>query len=90
MKIIILSASTGGGHMSAANAIKEYFESKNCSAAVIDAIEYISPLLNKTLTEVYEYIAMKQPKLWKMMYKTSNTKAVNKLVSGISGCIWPF
>lgn len=84
MKITILSASTGGGHMSAANAIKEYFESKNCQARVIDAIEYISPLLNKTVTEVYEYIAMKQPKLWKMMYKTSNTKAVNKLVSSIN------
>lgn len=87
MKIIILSASTGGGHMSAANAIKEFFASKKVSAKVVDAIEYISPLLNKTVTEVYEYIAIKQPKLWKMMYGASNTKAVNKMVSGANSII---
>ena len=40
--------------MSAANAIKEFFASKKVSAKVVDAIEYISPLLNKTVTEVYE------------------------------------
>ena len=41
MKVIILSASTGGGHMSAANAIKDYLISKNHTAEVIDTIEYI-------------------------------------------------
>ncbi len=49
MKAIILSASTGGGHMSAAKAIKEYLDSHKASADVIDALEYISPFLNKQL-----------------------------------------
>ena len=49
MKVIILSASTGGGHMSAANAIRDYLISKNHTAEVIDTIEYISPFLNKTV-----------------------------------------
>ena len=53
MKVIILSASTGGGHMSAANAIRDYLISKNHTAEVIDTIEYISPFLNKTVTEIY-------------------------------------
>ncbi len=80
MKTIILSASTGGGHMSAANAIKDYLVENNNTAEVIDALEYINPLLNKTITETYEYIAIKNPLLWKMMYKSSNKKSGNKLV----------
>lgn len=87
MKAIILSASTGGGHMSAAKAIKEYLNSHEVSADVIDALEYISPLLNKTVTEIYEYLALKQPTIWKMMYKTSNNKAVNRLVLGTNNLI---
>ena len=77
MKVIILSASTGGGHMSAANAIKDYLISKNHTAEVIDTIEYISPFLNKTVTEIYEYVATKSPMLWKLVYKSSNNKSIN-------------
>ncbi len=87
MKITILSASTGGGHMSAANAIKDYFVSHNVFATVVDAIEYISPVLNKTITEIYEYIATKQPKLWKMVYNSSNNETINRLVVGINSVI---
>ena len=61
MKIIILSASTGGGHMSAANCVKEYLNENGDSATVIDTLEYISPLLNKTVVEVYEHLAKKHP-----------------------------
>ncbi len=87
MKAIILSASTGGGHISAANAIKEYLNSKGASSDVIDALEYINPLLNKTVTEIYEYLATRQPAIWKMMYKSSNNKAVNRLVLGTNSLI---
>ncbi len=87
MKIIILSASTGGGHMSAANAIKSYLIPLGISVEVFDALEYVSPILNKTVTEIYEYVATKQPKIWKMVYDSSNKKSVNKLVGGINGLI---
>ncbi len=87
MKVIILSASTGGGHMSAAKSIKEYLNSNGAYADVIDAIEYISPFLNKTVTEIYEYLATKQPAIWKMMYKSSNNEAVNRLVFGTNKLI---
>ncbi len=87
MNIVILSASTGGGHLSAANAIKQYFISKGIETEVVDAIEYISPILNKTVTEVYEYIALKQPKIWKMVYDSANKKTGNKLVAGINSII---
>lgn len=87
MNIIILSASTGGGHMSAANSIKEFFISKNHNAKVVDALEYINPILNKTVTETYEYIATKQPKIWKLIYDSANKKTFNKLISGINSII---
>lgn len=87
MKVVILSASTGGGHMSAANALKDYINSNGSEAVVIDAIEYISPLLNKTVTEVYEYVATKNPILWKMMYKSSNKKSVNSIIGKTNSLI---
>ncbi len=80
MKVVILSASTGGGHMSASNALKDYLKSNSVDAMVIDAIEYISPLLNKTVTEIYEYMAKKNPLLWKMMYNSSNKKSLNNII----------
>ena len=87
MKIIILSASTGGGHMSAAKAIKEYLTENECASEVVDALEYISPILNKTVTETYEYIATKNPLLWKMIYNSSNKQSLNKLINIITSLI---
>ncbi|MBQ3093074.1 MAG: galactosyldiacylglycerol synthase [Clostridia bacterium] len=88
MKVVILSASTGGGHMSASNNIRDYLESKNISVKVIDAIEYISPLLNKTVNEIYSYIAVKQPRIWKLVYNTSNNyRTVNKIILSINNII---
>lgn len=87
MKVIILSASTGGGHMSAANAISEYLTEKNAETKVVDALEYISPILNKTITETYEFLAKRSPKLWKLMYNSSNHRAINKVVSSSNSLI---
>ncbi|MBQ2671268.1 MAG: galactosyldiacylglycerol synthase [Clostridia bacterium] len=87
MKIIILSASTGGGHMSAANCVKDYFNNNGDQAEVIDTLEYINHVLNKTVTEIYEYVAIKHPALWKMIYKTANNKKLNKIIFGTNNLI---
>ena len=55
-----------------------YLNENGVQTNVIDAIEYISHILNKTITEIYEYIAVKSPLLWKMMYKSSNKKIINE------------
>lgn len=73
--------------MSAANAIKEYLLEENCSADVVDALEYINPILNKTITETYEYIATKNPLLWKMIYRSSNKRSFNKLINIVTSLI---
>lgn len=74
MKILILSASTGGGHMTAAKALKSYILTvqKDSIVEVVDTLEYINPLLNKTITESYLYMAKKNPKMFGILYNTSN------------------
>lgn len=87
MKAIILSASTGSGHMSAARAINEYLMESGVQSEVIDTLKYISPILNKTVTEIYDFIAKYHPKIWKMMYDTSNKKTVNKLLLSVNNLV---
>lgn len=73
--------------MSAANCVKEYLNENGDSATVIDTLEYISPLLNKTVIEVYEHLAKKHPTIWKLMYTTTNKKSLNKIVEIINKTI---
>lgn len=83
MRILILSASTGGGHMKASAAIKAHILSKDKNAIVeiSDTLKYISPILDKTISDGYEYLAKKVPKMYGIMYKQSNKEtALNSFV----------
>ena len=73
--------------MSAANCVKEYLNDNGDLATVIDTLEYISPLLNKTVVEIYEHLAKKHPNIWKLMYNTTNKKSLNKIVEVINKTI---
>lgn len=73
--------------MSAANCVKEYLNDNGDFAMVIDTLEYISPLLNKTIVEIYEYLAKKHPNIWKLMYNTANRKSLNKVVEVVNNII---
>lgn len=73
--------------MSAARAINEYLIENGAQSEVIDTLKYISPILNKTVTEIYDFIAKYHPKIWKMMYDTSNKKTVNKLLLSVNNLI---
>ena len=91
MRVLILSATTGGGHMRAANALKEYIKSINPYSAVriTDTIQYISPTLNKAVTEGYVYLATKTPKLFGYVYKSADTvdTTLNKTVEIVSSTV---
>lgn len=83
MRILILSASTGGGHMKASSAIKDHILKKDKSAIIkiSDILKYISPILDKTISDGYEYLAKKAPKMYGVMYKQSNKEtALNSFV----------
>lgn len=70
MRILILSAATGGGHLRAASAIKSYTDKfcKGNEVEVIDAFEYIGYFYNKTIAGGYEFMAKHTPNLFGTMY----------------------
>lgn len=74
MKVLILSASTGGGHMRASSALKSYILSnyEDSVVEIVDTFEYINPILNKTVTDGYLYLATKTPKMYGTVYKSAN------------------
>lgn len=74
MKILILTAATGGGHLRASSALKSYIleNREDCEVEIVDSLKYISPLLDKTVTEGYETMAKRTPKLFGSLYKSTN------------------
>ena len=79
-KIIIFYGSYGGGHLSAARAIKEYIESnyKDIQIQMIDCVEYINKFVNKITTKAYSDMAKKAPWAWGFVYKKSEKGVVAK------------
>lgn len=67
-KIMILSASTGGGHNSAANAILTAFSEHGTEGMIVDGIRAVSPLLDKIISDGYENSAKFTPKAYGKLY----------------------
>lgn len=71
-KILILYGSYGGGHLSAAKAIKQYLDNNyEVKTEMIDCIEYVNKFLNKLTTGAYKWMAKKAPSLWGRIYSNS-------------------
>lgn len=71
-KILILYGSYGGGHLSAAKAIKQYLDDNyEVKTEMIDCIEYVNKFLNKLTTGAYKWMAKKAPGLWGRIYSNS-------------------
>ena len=77
MNIMILTASTGGGHNRASNALKEYIEKNDPEAnvAIIDALEECSSALNYMVVKGYKALVTLTPELFGAMYKSSDKKS---------------
>lgn len=80
-KILIFYGSYGGGHLSAAKAIRNYIENnyEDVEVSMIDCIEYINKYVNKVTTEAYKGLAKKAPWAWKQVYKDSKDGALAKI-----------
>lgn len=74
MKIIILSAATGGGHLRASHAIESYLleNTTDVEVKVVDALKTIHPILDKTICDGYHFLATKTPKMFGILYQKSN------------------
>lgn len=86
MNVLILSASTGGGHNRASNALKAYITSNDPDSKVeiIDTLRYCSSLLDKTVTIGYKTLAKNAPELYGTFYKTADKESpISDLVSSV-------
>lgn len=82
-KVLIMSASTGGGHNRAARAIKEELESRTIDNMSIECeIVYSLKLVNNTMDKVisrgYEKSALYTPKAYGSVYRFSETTIASK------------
>ena len=69
MKFLILSCNTGGGHNSAAAAIKEYFDSKNIFCEIQDALAFDSRLKSQLISKGHILLYKKAPGLFGAGYQ---------------------
>lgn len=77
-KALIFYACYGGGHISAANSIKEYIEKNypDIEPIAIDFMNYLNVTIDKLTTTAYEEMAKKAPSLWGTVYMKSEKGAL--------------
>jgi len=97
MKIMILTAATGGGHLRAASAIEKYIKangSQNLDVLTVDTLKSVNRFLDKTVCDSYLFMARKAPGLFGKMYKETNkptafSSLVPKLNKMFSSLLYP-
>ncbi len=72
MKILILSCNTGGGHNSAAKAIKEAFDDKRYTCDIMDVLSFGGQKASDLVCDAYIEMVKKTPKLFGEIYKMGN------------------
>ncbi|MBR5402508.1 MAG: hypothetical protein IK102_11955 [Treponema sp.] len=72
MKILILSCNTGGGHNSAAKAIKEALEERHQLCDIMDVLAFGSQTASDLVCDAYIEMVKKTPKLFGELYNMGN------------------
>lgn len=74
-KVLIFYASYGGGHLSAAKAIKKCIDENfnNIETQMVDCVKYINKALDKVTTTAYKEVAKKVPWVWGKVYNKSKS-----------------
>ena len=69
MRVLILSANTGGGHNSTASAIAEQLQKMNVEYKIEDTLAYISEAFSDFISKGHSYIYRNLPKLFGAGYR---------------------
>jgi processive 1,2-diacylglycerol beta-glucosyltransferase len=68
-RVLILSASSGAGHVRAAQALERAFRDRgNCHVEHVDAIEYVSKLFQRLYDDAYISLVRRAPGLMGLLY----------------------
>lgn len=82
-RILILYASLGSGHLSAARALKAAFaDYPDVEVQIEDAFEHASPLIRETLTRLYKRLSEQAPELYRVIYEGSDTDDLEESMNG--------
>lgn len=76
--ILLLTASTGGGHNQAANALSEIYQEQGYQVETMDIFKDANERLDSFMVEGYAFLATKMPKTYGDLYWLANRKTVNK------------
>lgn len=82
-KILIFYASFGGGHLSAANSIKQYIDDNfsGYETKLVDCMLYVNKPFNRITTTAYKEMAKKFPWAWGEVYSLSQKGAIAHISS---------
>ncbi len=73
MKILILSAATGAGHLRAAHAVENYIKGNTeHTVKTVDTFKSISSILDSTICDGYSFLAKRTPSFFGKLYKSTN------------------
>ena len=82
MKVLIITATAGGGHLAAASAIEGAWRSlrPHDTVELLDLVKLFSPLHRKIHADGYETLVEKAPEIWGLLFsKTDDPKVVARL-----------
>ncbi|MBF2027474.1 MAG: UDP-N-acetylglucosamine--LPS N-acetylglucosamine transferase [Oscillatoriales cyanobacterium C42_A2020_001] len=86
-RILILHASLGAGHLTAANALCEAFRHfPEVEVFCEDALDYANSLYRNTVTQAYKQLSEKLPQLYKAFYEGSDISDLDRSLD--SNLVW--
>ena len=87
MKIMLLTAATGGGHMRASAAVEKYIrDNTGYDVVTVDTLKAINRFLDKTVCDSYRFMAKRVPAMFGRLYKQTNRQNLfSDLVPKLSG-----
>lgn len=74
MKVLILSVTTGMGHHQTGMALKNEFEKNGAACVMLDAFEYVNPILSETISRGYLLSTKLTPKMYGQFYRMAEKK----------------
>lgn len=87
MKILFLTAATGGGHIKTALALMQQMEKQipDCKTRLVDSLKYIHPLVDRLVTGTYLHTIKSVPGLYGKFYDLSEKgELITDLVKGFN------
>lgn len=88
MRVLILTASTGGGHKKASKALENYIMQHDETAVVktVDALKTVGKSFDKLISGGYVFLAKHAPRVYGKMYRQSDKDTpLNSLVDNVTG-----